>query len=228
MRVLHFCDQYTPEWWALRRGKPTASQFHRIVTPGGKPAKAETTRAYMCKLIAERLLGITIEDTRSPFTAWAEHGRVTEPLAIDAFASEYELILERVGFITTFDGRLGSSPDCLVKGSVQAVEIKCPAPHTQVNLLLYGPGTDYKPQVQGHLLVGEWDTVHLYTYHPRCPPFHLETHRDRDYLAAMKSLLDEFCDTLDEETERARSIGFWDWIGQTSPAEEVGWIARAT
>ena len=34
---------------------PTSSQFHRIVTPKGKPAKQ--ARGYMFELIAERLLG---------------------------------------------------------------------------------------------------------------------------------------------------------------------------
>jgi hypothetical protein len=39
------------------------------------------------------------------------------------------------------------------------------------------------------------------------PSFHLETHPDRAYQAAMAELLDRFCRLLDHETERARAKG---------------------
>lgn len=204
MSILHYVDQYSDEWWRARRGIPTASQFHRVVTPATcKPSTQ--ARGYMYRLIAERLLGETLEE--NPSTKWMEHGEVTEAAAIEAFQKTHELTLERVGLVTTDDGRLGCSPDCLVKGSVEAVEIKCPAPWTQIGYLLDGPGTDYQPQVQGHLLVGEWDCVHFFAFHPRMPAAYRRTDRNENYINTMKGILMAFCDALDAETERARRLG---------------------
>ena len=46
--------QYSPEWWNVRRGIPTASEFDRILTPAtGKPSKSAD--GYACQLIGERL-----------------------------------------------------------------------------------------------------------------------------------------------------------------------------
>jgi hypothetical protein len=208
MARFHFVDQGTAEWWELRRGKPTASQFHRILTPAGKPSGQ--ARGYMYKLIAERLLGEIMEDQRSAMkSVWVEHGKLTEAEAITKFQDKYKLILQSVGFVTSNDYRIGCSPDCLVKGSVEAVEIKCPAPWTQIGYILDGPGEDYKPQVQGELLVGEWDKVHFFSYHPRMPAKYIETGRDEAYLKLLEDALHAFCDVLDEETENCRAMGDW-------------------
>ena len=204
MAKFHFVDPYTRPWWHLRLGVPTASQFHRIVTNTGKPSAQ--ARGYMYELIAERLLRETYVGLRAR-GPWVEHGAMHEKDAIDLFQKTHRLVLKNVGFVTTNDGRIGASPDCLVEGSVEAVEIKCPAPWTQIGYLLDGPGDDYRPQVQGQLLVGEWDIIHCFTYHPRMPSCYIRTKRDPAFMGVMADLLDRFCDKLDQETERARALG---------------------
>jgi hypothetical protein len=204
MPKFYYIDPYVEKWWALRRGKPTASQFHRIITPTGRPS--EQQRGYMYELIAERLLNENMKKDDIQ-TYWMERGHQMEPKAIEAFQETHRLVLKRVGFVTTNDGRVGCSPDCLVEGSVQAVEIKCPSPWMQIRYLLDGTDEKYKPQVQGQLLVGGWETVHFFSWHPQMPSYHLETHPDKAYQAAMAELLDRFCRMLDHETERARSKG---------------------
>jgi hypothetical protein len=218
MPKFHYIDPYTDKWWKARRGIPTASQFHRIITPTGRPS--EQQRGYMYELIAERLLDETMkkDDYQS---YWMERGSHMESEAIEAFQETKSLILKRVGFVTSNDGRIGCSPDCLVEGSVEAVEIKCPAPWTQIGYLLDGLGDKYKPQVQGQLLVGGWETVHFFGYHPQMPPVHLETHPDKAYQAAMAELLDRFCRALDHETERARSKGAYYILDQLPEAESA-------
>jgi hypothetical protein len=54
MSKIYRCEQGSMDWYRLRMGIPTASQFHKIVTPGGK--LSEQRHAYMYRLIAERLL----------------------------------------------------------------------------------------------------------------------------------------------------------------------------
>ena len=52
----HACEQYSDDWFRLRLGIPTASQFHNIVTPLGRPTDNRERRKYMLRLVAERLL----------------------------------------------------------------------------------------------------------------------------------------------------------------------------
>lgn len=160
----------------------------------------------MYRLTAERMLIDTLDDDIG-FVKYVRDGQEREPQAVALFNFTNELTLEPGGFVTTDDGRLGASPDRLLKGGRQAVEVKCPAPQTQMRYLLDGPDDDYRAQVQGHLLVGEFEAVHFFTYHPQMPPFHRVTLPDKHYMLALRAALNAFCDALDVMTERARRIG---------------------
>jgi YqaJ-like viral recombinase domain len=197
--------QGSDEWYRLRIGRPTSSQFHRIVTPKGEPSKQ--AMAYLYRLVAERLLNETLDDDIG-FVSYVRDGKEREPQAVQLFNFTNEVQLEPGGFITTDDGRLGASPDRVLKGMKEGVEVKCPAPQTQIKYLLDGPGDDYRAQVQGHLLVADaFQAVHFYTFHPQMPPFHKVTLPDRHYQVALRSALSAFCDALDIMHERAKSLG---------------------
>jgi hypothetical protein len=219
MSELWFGEQYSPEWWDRRRGKPSASQFHRIIQPvSGKLSKQY--QGYLCELVCERLLGHTFVGNNSgvekPKGPWLLHGRLVEDEAIERFQTNTSFVLRKVGLVTTGDGRLVSSPDAFCRDMPAALEVKCPSPVTMVEYIEYGHGTDYRPQVQGHILVGEgrWAEVHFFAYHPSTPVYHTVTTPDGVYLEAMYEALDMFCDELDEKTEHARSKGVWDWLGE--------------
>lgn len=205
MSKKHFVDQGTEEWHALRIGKPTASNFHKIITPKtGKPSSQ--ARPYMYRLIAERLLNEPMEDAADR-VEWVERGKIEQPNAEAQLAFTHNLELEPVGFVTDDAGKLGCSPDALIVGKAEAAEIKCPAPWTQIGYLLDGVGDDYRPQVQGQILIGEFERVHFYSWHGRMPPFYQITNRDDRYIALLEPLLRAFCDELERETERARKLG---------------------
>jgi hypothetical protein len=218
MSKIYRCEQGSMDWYRLRMGIPTASQFHKIVTPGGK--LSEQRHAYMYRLIAERLL---MESMDQPLSVeWVERGKEMEPAAIQNFEFQYGLELERVGFVTDDHGVVGCSPDMLVKGVNEAVEIKCPAPWTQIGRLLDGLGTDYKPQVQGQLLIGAFDRVHFYSYHDRMPPLLLTTLPDPAYQKILRRLVLDFVEELERQTERARAMGAYVANpGFTTPHEEA-------
>ena len=199
----HQVIQYSPEWWVVRSGIPTASEFHRIVTPKGDPSKQ--AKPYMCKLIAERLLHIKPGSVKD---YWVERGHSLEDEAADRFQQEFGYVLDTMGFVTTDDGRLGCSPDRVIVGTVlELVEIKCPAPWTHIGYLLDGPGADYKQQVQGQLLISGADCVHFFSYHPNMPSARTITLRDEPFIKLMQQRLKDCCDLLDTETERARNMG---------------------
>jgi hypothetical protein len=54
MPIFHDVAQYSEAYDRLKLGIPTSSNFHKIITPQGKPSKQ--WREYACLLIAERIL----------------------------------------------------------------------------------------------------------------------------------------------------------------------------
>jgi hypothetical protein len=197
-------EQGSTGWYEARMGRPTASNFHKIVTPKGEPSKQAVK--YLYRLLAERLLHETMDDEIG-FVQWVARGKEQEPNAVAMFNFTNEVELEPGGFVTTNDGRLGASPDRMLRNMSEGVEIKCPAPWTQLEYLFDGPGDDYKPQVQGQILVGEFRAVHFYAWHPQMPPLHKVTVPDRNYQGVLRSALSSFCDALDVMEGRARAIG---------------------
>lgn len=217
MAKRHNVEQGSAAWYALRLGIPTSSNFHRIITPTGKPS--EQARKYMYRLIAERLLRDTADDEIG-FVKWVAHGKESEPNAVASFQFLHNVQLEPGGFWTTDDGRLGASPDRVVAKGYESVEIKCPAPWTQIGYIIDGPGADYRPQVQGHLLVGGFQAAHFYSWHARTPPFHRLTLPDIAYQAILRELLEQFNYELDKATDIARDAGAYAAVVRTdTPAE---------
>lgn len=186
--IVHNCAQGSEGWHRLRLGIPTASEFHRIITPTGKLS----TQAgdYMNRLLAEWALGRPCESVE---THWMEHGSDLEPMAAASFEFETGLETEEVGFITTDDGLIGASPDRLIRGHKRGLELKCPSPQVHIGYMLSrGVDERYKPQVQGQMYVCEFELVYIQSY---CPPLRtviVEVPRDEEYITKMRTALDEF------------------------------------
>lgn len=197
-------EQSSTAWYAMRLGIPTASQFSKIITPTGGASKQ--ARKYQYRLIAERLLKES-QDDQIGYVRWVDHGTENEGKAAAMYEFTHERRLEPGGFVTTDDGRLGCSPDRLLDGGKEAVEIKAPAPWTQIGYLLDGLGDDYRPQVQGQLYVGGFEAVHFYSYHPQMPPYLIVNVPDKGFQRLLQPALNGFLDELDRLTERARSLG---------------------
>ena len=200
----HFVDQGTSEWYALRMGLPTASQFHKIVTPVKCEASTQA-KGYMYRLIAERLLKESMDQEIR--VEWVERGKVEQAPAAAQFQLVTDLKLKPVGFVTTDDGLFGASPDYLIEKRLECVEVKCPAPWTQIEYLLAGPGVEYRPQVQGQLFVTGLDCNHFYAYHPRMPAKHIVSLPEPAYIGKMRDHLMFFVEELFVQTERARKLG---------------------
>lgn len=198
-------QQGTDDWYRLRVGRPTASNFHKIITAKGEPSRQSVD--YLYRLVAERLLNETMDDEIG-FVKWVAHGKEREPQAVALYEFVSEQKLQNGGFVTTDDGRLGASPDRTSRSLKEGYEIKCPAPWTLLKYHLDGLGDDYRAQVQGHLLVADqFQAVHFWAYHPQMPPFHKITLPDRNYQVLLRGALNLFCDALDVMTERAKSLG---------------------
>jgi len=216
----HFnVEQNSTEWKRLRLGTPTASNFHYIITPQGKPVDSRERKKYIYRLVAERILQEPMPE-RFEGNEWTERGQVLEERAAEAFERQMGCPLSEIGFVTTDDERLGASPDRLISrnGVIEAgVEIKSPAAWTHIQHMVEGPGEKYKPQVQGQIYVGGFEAVHFWSYHPSFAPVHIVTLPDDVYIERMANLLDLFCDEV-EATEK--------WVRKNGNTEELIWGTR--
>ena len=204
-------EQGSAEWRAARLGIPTASQFHRILTPKTRKPSSQAP-AYLCELLAERLLGMPLDGAA---TAWTERGTELEQEAALAYEIQTGVTVERVGLVTSDDGRAACSPDRLA-GEDGGVEIKCPALHVHLRSALFPVEEEHASQVQGALwLTGRawWDLV---SYVPGQPMSIRRIERDEEHIEALESVLAAFCGSLDWAWERVREMGY----GSVEPEED--------
>lgn len=199
--VLHDVTQGSEAWKDLRLGMPTASQFSRIIRFGSKPGtvqKSDSWRPYVYELATEKVFGIRKQEFDGAAIRW---GTEHEPVAADVFARAMGVELMPMGFHTDAKGRYGCSLDRMIKGSNEAVEIKCPyVALNHVGYLIDGMKAHrfpYYAQVQGQLLVSGVDCVHFWSWYPGLPACHIKTWRDETYIGRLAEYLEEFCDDLD-------------------------------
>jgi putative phage-type endonuclease len=124
--------QGSPEWFAVRLGKVTASRVADVIAKTKSGPSASRTN-YMAELIAERLTGETAERFTNAAMQW---GTEKEPDARAAYEFRTDATVTQVGFVIhpTIDAS-GASPDGLV-GADGLVEIKCPSIATHLETLL--------------------------------------------------------------------------------------------
>lgn len=200
------CEQGTQAWIVARLGIPSSSNFDKILTPGGK--LSESAKKYAYYLAAEYLLKRQLDSI--DYLEWVARGKELEPDAVKNYEFLQEVKTRPVGFITTDDGRIGSSPDRLITGCNGGVEIKCPSPQIHMGYMIDGFGKAYKVQVQGQMYVAELDFVDRYAFHPEMPPVLERTMRDEPFIALLADALNQFCDDLAEIILKARSSGFFE------------------
>jgi len=194
MRVVD-CEQGTEEWRLARAGVPTASNFSRILTP--KTLKRSAShRDYINELVAERLMGIPLDDTF--VSDWAERGKELEERAFAYYEMDRECDVFKVGFVLHKTLRVGCSPDGLIANGVGGLELKCPKPSTHVGYLLDGLSDKYRCQVQGSLWVTGLEWWDLMSFHPDLPPAILRVERDDKFMAAFDREIKTFCQSVDE------------------------------
>lgn len=175
----HDIQQGTPEWDDARRGIITASAVKILVTPTGKPANNDTSRAYLYQLLAERLTGKTESGFYSDDMA---RGHLLEPFARDLYSQHYAPVQE-CGFIDRNLGDnvvLGYSPDGLV-GDDGLIEIKSRlAKHHLATMVTCKVPSEFQIQLQTGLLVSGRKWIDYISYTPGLPLYRHRVERDDD------------------------------------------------
>ena len=201
-------EQGSRAWLDAKVGIPSASNFHRLITPKTmKPSSAAD--GYMHELLAERILGRPLDDAT---TSFMQRGTVVEKAARDWYALQVDQDVEQVGFILTDDRRAGCSPDGFV-GTTGGLEIKCPSAAVHIGYVLGEAADKYRCQVQGGLwITGReyWDFV---SYNPDLPNVLLRFERDEKFIAALADAVAGFCVDLDIAAAKLAHLG---WMPQSS------------
>jgi hypothetical protein len=198
--IFHDVAQYSEEHDRLRLGIPTSSNFHKIITPQGKPSKQWWE--YACVLIAERLLHQKLEFYNSPAM---ERGLIVEAEAADWYEFDQDVSVRRVGFITDDRHGMGCSPDRLV-GDEGLLEIKAPLPHTQVEYWLSGEVNErFRPQLQGQLYISQRCWVDILCWHDVLPKLVVRVEPDEKFIAALDRELQIFNYFIERVMEKIRA-----------------------
>lgn len=124
--------QGSPEWFAARLGKVTASRVADVIART-KSGWGASRANYMAELVAERLTGTP---AASFINAAMQHGIDQEPNARAAYEFRANVDVQLVGFVDhPTIAMSGASPDGLV-GSDGLLEIKAPQTATHIDMLL--------------------------------------------------------------------------------------------
>lgn len=200
--IIHDIEQGTSEWYAVRMGIPTASEFHVLMKKLKSGDDSKLRADYMRKLAGEIITGEPMESYGGGFR---ERGRELENEARLMYALEYDTEPKQVGFVTNHG--TGCSPDSFV-GDNRGLEIKIAVPHIQIERLDKDElPPEHKDQVQGCMWVCERDAWDFVSYCPKLPLFCKRVERDDAYIEQLASAVARFNDELNELVERIRRYG---------------------
>jgi len=189
--IIHDCVQGTDEWHGLRAGRPTSSEFSKLITGTGKASTS--MKEYANKLATEKHLAGFGKKIVSGWQGnqYTDRGHELEPVSRADYEMSYQTPVQEVGFITDDLMRWGSSTDGLV-GEDGVVEFKNLIETTFFSALVYWKQNGktepkYKPQCQGELMISERKWCDLVLFNPEYPaPIIERIYPDLEYQATLK------------------------------------------
>ena len=193
--IIHHAPQGSEAWEQIRKGRATASELNRILTPA-KLLFASGAITYASEKAAE-LLGV--ESPSPPPSYWMERGTEMEPYARQEFADVTGCKIQEVGFILPHeDARFGASVDALVDDDA-ILEIKCPS--AEHLLLWHLDGVvprDHRLQIQGGLFATGRKRAAFVGWHPDIEPLIVWVNRDDEVIAKIADSLIKFSKMVDD------------------------------
>lgn len=180
-------EQGTPEWFAERCGKATASKIADIIAQT-KSGPSASRASYAAQLVAERLIGTVAEAFQNDAMRW---GTENEPRAREAYEFRTGALVDPAPFVPHPTIPMsGASPDGYV-GDEGLIEIKCPTTATHI-ATLRGAKVDakYLTQIQWQLACTGRAWCDFISYDPRMTPakqlFVQRVERDPERIAELE------------------------------------------
>lgn len=190
--------QGSPEWFAVRCGKVTASRVADVIAKT-KTGYGASRANYAAELIAERLTQSTAPGFTNAAMQW---GTDQEPHARAAYSFLHNVDVEEIAFVDHPEIAMsGASPDGLV-GLDGLVEFKCPNTATHLDTLLSEtvPGK-YITQMQWQMACTGRAYCDFASFDPRLPPsmqlFVKRVERDASLILDLEAQVADFLAEID-------------------------------
>lgn len=199
-------EQQSPEWFAERLGKVTASRVADVIAKT-KSGWGASRANYMAELVAERLTGNMASRFQSAEMQW---GNDMEPAARASYEFMTNATVEPAPFVPHRSiGDTGASPDGYV-GADGLVEIKCPNTATHIETLLSGAvAGKYVTQMQWQMACTGRAWCDFVSFDPRLPPsmqlFIKRVERDDLSIERLEAEVVDFLNELRLTVHRLRS-----------------------
>jgi putative phage-type endonuclease len=202
--------QGSPEWFASRLGKATASRIADIIART-KTGYSTSRANYAAELVCERLTGTTAEGFKSPAMLY---GQEMEPEARNSYVFMTDLNVLQVGAIDhpSID-MAAASPDGIVLDNFEPIgliEIKCPNSATHIDTLLSKtiPGK-YFTQMQWQMACTGAPWCDFVSYDKRLPPsmrmFIERVPRDQNYINMLEDEVKRFLYEVEATVRRLKA-----------------------
>lgn len=200
-------EQGSPEWFAQRLGKVTASRVADVIAKT-KTGYSTSRANYLTELALERITGQREEGFTNAAMQW---GTETEPLARAAYEAHTGAIVEEVAMIDhPAIAMSGASPDGLVDAD-GLVEIKCPTKSTHMQTLLGGkPAAHYVTQMMWQMACTGRKWCDFVSFDPRFPLhmqlFVVRVPRDDLMVKSLEKEVSEFLKELDAMVNQLQNL----------------------
>lgn len=200
-------EQGSPEWFAARLGRVTASRVADVISRT-KSGYGASRANYAAQLVAERLTGEVAESYANAAMAW---GTAIEPEARRAYEFYRDVDVVQVGFVEHPTITMsGASPDGLVGGD-GLVEIKAPNTATHIDTLVsHTVPAKYFTQMLWQLACTGRAWCDFVSYDPRMPEtmslFVHRVFRNDARIAELEEEVRAFLAEIDDTVAKLRSI----------------------
>lgn len=199
-------EQGSPEWFAERLGKVTASRVADVIART-KSGWGASRANYMAELVAERLTGNAASRFTSAEMQW---GSDMEPTARATYEFMTNALVDPAPFVPHPSiADTGASPDGYVAAD-GLIEIKCPNTATHIDTLLTGsvPGK-YVTQMQWQMACTGRAWCDFVSFDPRMPAtmslFIQRVDRDDETIKKLEAEVTDFLNELRLTVHRLRA-----------------------
>ena len=199
--------QGSPEWFAQRCGKATASRISDIVAK--TKSGYSTSRAnYMAQLVVERMTNQVAESYTNAAMEW---GIENEGFARANYESKMNLLVTETGAIDhPTIAMSAASPDGLIDDD-GCLEIKCPNTATHIDTLLGDEvAKKYYDQMQWQMACAERDWCDFVSFDPRMPEglqlFIKRVPRSNLYIAELEGEVIQFLKVVDDKVNKLNQL----------------------
>ncbi len=199
--------QGTPEWFAERLGKVTASRVSDVLAKI-KSGEAAARSNYRAELVAQRLTGYMEEGFTN---AAMQHGNEYEKFARAQYEIKKDVMVDEIGFVShPVIEWAGASPDGLI-GDDGLIEIKCPNTATHIDYMLAGKApSKYIPQMVWQLACTGRKWCDFVSFDPRMPEemqlFIVRFDRNDEQIAETETEVRKFLTEVESTISKLRAI----------------------